>query len=97
MFFHENECGVSPQHTFSPTLEEHSDNKDLKTGHGDNHDTLEQREVEDSALSAPDGAKISVLSCTEVLLLSGNGAELAGQLEDTLLQLGDLLRSRTLL
>lgn len=87
----------STQHTFSPTLEKHPDDKDLQTGHGNNHQTLQQRKVEDSALGAPDGAEVAVLPGAEVLLLACDGAELATELQDALLELGDLFGGASLL
>lgn len=53
-------------------LEEESNNKDLKAAHSNHHDDLNQAEIDYSRLGASDGAEVSVLTGTEVFLVSGD-------------------------
>jgi hypothetical protein len=46
---------LEPKLTLASSLEEDSDDKDLQTGHGDHHQTLNDGEIEDSLLSASHG------------------------------------------
>ena len=80
-----------------PYLEEETDDKDLQRTHGNNQADLNHAEVDDAALSALDGGKVAVLARAEVLLVSGDGGDLAGDLEDGLLEDGRLLRRGALL
>jgi hypothetical protein len=57
-------------HTFPCTLEEEPDDEHLETSHRNHHKTDYAAEVEDSLLGRADGAQISILSCSEVFLIS---------------------------
>lgn len=74
-----------------PYLEEEAHDKNLQACHGHHHERLNNTQVEDSPLSAPDRAEVAVLSCAEVLLVARDGRELARQLEDRLLKRSGLL------
>lgn len=78
-------------------LEEEANNKDLQTCHGHHHQTLNNRQVEDSPLCAADGAEVAVLASAEILLVAGDGRELARKLEDRLLEGGGLFWAGALL
>lgn len=77
--------------TLASTLEEESDNKHLQRTHTDNKSNLDHAEVDNALLRARDSAEVTVLTCSKVFLVSGNGGKLAGDLEDGLLQDGSLL------
>jgi hypothetical protein len=81
-YFDRSSKACSIQLTLAPSLEEHSDDKDLQTSHADHHQTLNDGEVEDSLLCASDGGEVSVLASSEVFLLTGDCAELTAELED---------------
>lgn len=85
------------QLTLAPSLEEHSDDKDLQTGHADHHQTLNDGKVEDSLLCASDGGEVSILASSEVFLLTGDCAELTAELEDRVLEGRSLLNVGALL
>lgn len=51
-------------------LEEKPDDKYLESTHADDEPGLDQAEVDNPLLSAPDGAEVAVLTCAEVLLVS---------------------------
>lgn len=51
-------------------LEKETDDKDLESSHADDEAGLDQAEVDNPLLSAPDGAEVAVLACAEVLLVS---------------------------
>lgn len=74
-----------------PYLEEEADDEDLQACHSHHHERLNNTQVEDSPLRASDGAEIAVLSCAEVLLVTCDSRELAGELEDRLLKRTSLL------
>lgn len=78
-------------------LEEESDNKDLKTAHGDDESNLNHAEVDNAVLSAANGSKVTVFTSSEVFLVSRDGGELARDLEDGLLEDGGLLGGGALL
>ncbi len=63
-------------------LEEELDNEDLQCAHTHDKTALDQAEVHDTPLGAADGAEVSVLARAEVLLVSGDGGELARDLVD---------------
>ena len=77
--------------TVCPYLEKESHDEHLQACHSHHHKRLDNTQVEDSSLCAPDRAEVAVLSCAEVLLVAGDGGELARQLEDRLLEGGGLL------
>ena len=78
-------------------LKEESYNKHLKARHRNHHQTLQDAEVEDAALSAPHGGEIAVLPRAEVLLVAVDGAQLARELEDGLFEHGGLFGGGALL
>lgn len=67
-------------------LEEEADDKDLQAAHEDDQAALDDADVDDPALGAPDGGKVAVLARAEVLLAPGDGRQFARQLEEALLQ-----------
>ena len=67
-------------------LEEEPDDEHLESSHTDDKTTLDHAEVLDSLLCAPDGAEVSVLASTEVLLVTSDGRQLARNLVDGLFQ-----------
>jgi hypothetical protein len=83
--------------TLASSLEEHSHDKDLQKSHSNHHQTLNDEIIKDSLLGAPDGRKVSILTSAKVFLLARNGAELATELEDGVLQSGRLLEVGALL
>lgn len=84
------------EHTFPGTLEEEAHNKDLQRSHGNHHQRLDHTEVENPTLGTAHGTEVTVLTCAEVLLVTGDGGELCGELVDGLLQAGGLLGASTL-
>lgn len=78
-------------------LEEKAHDEHLQASHGDHHERLNNAQVEDSPLCAPDRAEVAVLSGAEVLLVTCDSGELAGELEDRLLKGTGLLWRCTLL
>ncbi len=62
--------------TFPSALKEEPDDKDLQRSHGDHHEALDDREVEDPSFGRPDRAEVPVLSGAEVLLIPRHGREL---------------------
>ena len=78
--------------TFPPTREEHLDDKHLQRCHCDHQATLDHAEIEYPLLRAPDRAKVSVFSRAEVLLLPGQGRDLAREFQDGLFHTAELLR-----
>jgi len=58
--------------TLPRALEEEPHNQNLQTSHAHHHDHLDQAEVEDSLLRAPDRAEVSVLAGSKVFLHPGN-------------------------
>lgn len=73
-------------HTFSGSLEEESHNKDLKTRHRNNHQAFDDTEVEDTPFGAAHGAKVAILTCSEVLLVAGDCGQLSGEFENRLFE-----------
>lgn len=69
-------------HTLPSALEKEAHNKHLQPGHRHHHQALNHAEVEDTTLGATDGAEIPILASTEILLVSGDGRQLCGQLVD---------------
>lgn len=51
-------------------LEEEPDDKDLQGAHADDQARLDQAEVDNPLLGAPDSAEVAVLARAEVLLVS---------------------------
>lgn len=82
---------------FSCALEEEAHDKDLQSTHADYQPALNQAKVHDPLLCAADCAEVAVLSRAEVFLISGDGGELAGDLEDRLLEGRGLFWGATLL
>lgn len=78
--------------TFSGTLEKEPDNQNLQCRHTDHHTHFHQAEVEYSLLRAPDCAKVSVLSGSEIFLHPADRAQLAAHFENGVLQGRGLLR-----
>jgi len=78
-------------------LEEESDYKDLQGPHADDQPYLDHAKVDNAPLCALHRRKVTVLARAEVLLVSADGGELAGDLEDGLLEDGGLLGGRSLL
>lgn len=72
--------------SFWAYLEEESNNKYLQTAHADNEEGLDHAKVDDAVLGARDGRKVAVLTRAEVLLVSRNRGQLAGDLVDGLLE-----------
>jgi hypothetical protein len=68
--------------TLARALEEEAHDEDLQASHAYHHQTLDDGEVEDSLLGAPDGAEVSVLAGAEVFLVSADGGELGRQFLD---------------
>ena len=86
-------CALSRKHAHQPHsqtlrinrityLKEEPNNEHLQPSHTHHHQTLNDREIEDPSLCASDRAEIAVLACAEILLVAGDGGELAGELED---------------
>ena len=67
-------------------LEEEADDKDLQSAHANHHTALDQAKVDDSRLRASDGAEVAVLASAEVLLVPGDGRQLARDLVYRLLK-----------
>lgn len=88
--------GGKNEHTFPGTLEEEAHNKDLQRSHGNHHQRLDHTEVENPTLGTPHGTEVTVLTCTEVLLVAGDGGELCRELVDGLLQTGGLFGASAL-
>lgn len=78
-------------------LEEEADDKDLQRAHGDDEGDLDHTETDNALLGALDGCEVSVLTCAEVFLVSGDGREVTRDFEDGLLDGGCLLRGCALL
>lgn len=78
---------------FATTSEEHLDDKDLETCHGHHDRSLNQVHVEDPLLRAPDGAKIPVLTCTEVFLLPCQRRDLSRESQNRLFHAAELFRA----
>lgn len=78
-------------------LEEEPNDEDLQRPHADNKATLDQAKVDDSPLGVFNRVEVSVLSGAEVLLVSGDGGDLAGDLVDGLLHNCRALRRGALL
>lgn len=72
-------------------LEEEAHDEHLQGSHADDHETLDQADVDDPLLGAADRAEVAVLSRPEVLLVSRYGRQLARDLVDGLLQDGRVL------
>lgn len=53
-------------------LEEEANDEHLQASHSNHHQALNNAEVKDSLLGAPDSAEVTVFSGTEVLLVSRN-------------------------
>lgn len=74
-----NTCITGPQRlckeerTLPRALEEEAHHKDLQSGHGDHHQALDHTEVENPTLGTADSAKVAILACAEVLLVTGDG------------------------
>ena len=78
--------GTVDQAGLGTYLEEEADDEDLQGSHADDHGALDQAEVDDSALGAADGAEVAVLAGAEVLLVPGDGRQLARDLVYRLLE-----------
>jgi hypothetical protein len=68
--------------TFPGALKEEANNEDLQPCHGHNQARLHQTEVEYPLLCTLDSAEVAVLARAEVFLITGDGGELCGKLED---------------
>ena len=69
---------ASPSYISLPrALEKEPHNKHLQPSHTNHHQTLNNTEIEDSPLRTPNRAEITILSCTEVFLVSCDSRELA--------------------
>lgn len=55
--------------TLPCALEEKPDDKDLESAHANNQAGLDQTEVDNPLLGAPDSAEVAVLASAEVLLV----------------------------
>jgi hypothetical protein len=77
-------------------LEEEPNNENLQSGHGNHHEAFNDAEVPDSAFRRPHGTEVAVLACSEVLLVTGDGGQLRGKLENRLFDRGGLFRVRAL-
>jgi hypothetical protein len=77
--------------TLPRPLEKEPHNKNLQPGHRNHQKHLHNRKLKDPLLSRPDGAKIAVLACSEVLLLAVDGGELGGELEEGFFERGLLV------
>ena len=82
--------------TFPGALEKEAHNEDLQACHSHNQARLHQTEVEYPLLGTLDGAEVAVLARAEVLLVTGDGGELRGKLEDGFFQDRGLLGGRAL-
>ena len=69
-----------------PYLEEESDDEDLQCTHAHHETTLDQAEVDDPPLGVADSVEVSIFAGPEILLVSGNGRDLARDLVDGFLQ-----------
>ncbi len=78
-------------------LEEKSHNKHLQSPHGDDKAALDQAEVYNPLFCAADGAEVSVFAGSEILLVSGNGRQLSGDLVERFFQSSSLLGAASLL
>lgn len=67
-------------------LEEESDYEYLQRTHGNNQSNLNQTKIDNSLLGTVNSAEVSVLTCPEILDVSRNRRELAGDLEDGFLK-----------
>lgn len=74
--------------TLPCALEEEAHDKDLQRTHADDQADLDQAEVDNPLLCAPDGAEVAVLARAEVFLVARHGGQLAGELGDRLLERG---------
>lgn len=79
-------CTICSNVTLASTLEKESDDEYLQGTHADNKSNLDHAKVDNTLLGACNGAEVAVLTRSKVLLVSGNGGELAGDLEDGFLQ-----------
>lgn len=77
-------------------MEKEAHDKDLQSGHRHHHQSFNDTEIEDSALSTANGAEVAILARTEVLLVARNGRQLGRQLVDGLLETASLLGTGTL-
>lgn len=77
-------------------LEEESDNKNLQASHADDEERLDHAKVDNTVLGAGDGRKVAVLTCAEVLLVSRDCGQLAGNLVHRLFELVCLLLAGSL-
>jgi hypothetical protein len=57
---------------YTTYLEKEPNNKHLQPSHTHHHQALNNTEVENPSLRTPNGAEISVLTGTEVFLVTGN-------------------------
>ena len=83
--------GSDNDYTFPRPMKKESHHQHLQPRHGHHHPHLDQAKPEDPPLGTPDRAEIAILPGAEVLLHAVDGAQLAGHLED------DLLEGRVLL
>jgi hypothetical protein len=67
-------------------LEEEPDDKDLEGTHAHDQRGLNQTEVDDSLLCAPDRAKVPVFARAEIFLVPADGRQLARDLEKRLFE-----------
>ena len=80
-YAHSSQVGPRPSrpsrirlyYTFPGALEEEFYDEHLQACHGDHEPALHQTEIEDALLCALDCAKVSVLACSEVLLVARDG------------------------
>ena len=80
--------------TLARSLKEEPHHQHLQHRHADHHADLDQAELEDPLLRAPDRAEVAILSCPEILLHAVHGAQLARDLEHEVLQLVVLFAGR---
>lgn len=82
--------------TLPSPLEEEPHNKHLQPSHRNHHQTLNNTEIENSSLGAAHGAEVSVLTRTEVFLVSRNCRQQVRHLCDGFFDGGGLFGARTL-
>jgi hypothetical protein len=88
---------INPSYiSFPRALKEEPYNKDLQPCHCHHHNRLQDTEIEDAALGASDGGEVSVLPRAEILLVSVDGGQLRGELEDGIFEHRGLFRRGSL-
>jgi hypothetical protein len=77
-------------HTFSSPLEEEPNNEHLQSSHSNHHANLNDTKIEDPLLGTPNRAEIPILPRAEVFLVTADGGQLGGELEDGFFEDGGL-------